>query len=557
MLRKAIVLFGGVLMITLSNSCGFMSASRQTQFITGTEGTRILISKTEEGPFEEVGSANPKVKLNHFHKKGYYVKQEKDGHVSGTYELARTSSNRLNRLDMALVISAGAAAAIFTPIHFLAGTNPPFGEPKDVSLGQTVALYSTIGVALAGWGVVIPAPRKLYPKKVELPALIKIVTKDTNQLSLSLGKFEIDLGKSKVRVEDYTSMKQFKSGRGYDTRDSAVNFEFSEKANLRAEVQRLLKEAKYGIDSVDAILNNTLRLEGYAQSISFQKAENQLRCELRTAWSLETLDEIQFLYGWKVTTGSDWVKFNEGTLDEDEQQGIIRLAMNQALDISLKKFLALDTIQAILSRPVPLPLLDELELELHTGTAMALSVSDAVKSVVTVVNKKGHGSGCIVTPDGYIITNAHVVEDDTANIKVILTEDTDQRIPVKLIRMNKALDLALLKLDTVGLVPLRLCTDSDIVTGSDVYAIGTPADVALGQTVTRGIISGKRKFGGHARIQTDVGISPGNSGGALINPNGLLLGVVTSQLRKGKVDNIGFAIPSPIIEEALKIKLNQ
>ncbi|MCF8257113.1 MAG: trypsin-like peptidase domain-containing protein [Flavobacteriales bacterium] len=535
-----------------------MSVSRQTQFISATEGTRILISKTEDGPFEEVGSANPKVKLNHFHKKGYFVKQEKEGYVSGTYELARSSTNGLNRLDMALVISAGAVAAIFTPIHFLVGTNPPFGaDPKNVSLGQTVALYSTIGVALAGWGIVIPAPRKLYPKKVELPELIKIVTKDTNQLSLSLGKFEMELGKSKVRVEDYTSMKQFKSGRGYDTRDSAVNFEFSEKADLKMEVQRLLREAKYGVDSVDAVLNKTLRIEGYAQSVSFQKAENQLRCELRTAWSVETLDEIQFLYGWKVTSGSEWVKFNEESLDEDEQQGVIRLAMNQALDISLKKFLALDTIQSILSRPVPLPLLDEPELELVTGAVMALSVSDAVKSVVTVVNKKGHGSGCIVTPDGYIITNAHVVEDDTVGIKVILTEDTEQRIPVKLVRMNKALDLALLKLDTTGLMPLKLCADPDIVTGSDVYAIGTPADVSLGQTVTRGIISGKRKFGGHSRIQTDVGISPGNSGGALINPNGLLLGVVTSQLRKGKVDNIGFAIPSPIIEEALKIKLNQ
>jgi serine protease Do len=123
--------------------------------------------------------------------------------------------------------------------------------------------------------------------------------------------------------------------------------------------------------------------------------------------------------------------------------------------------------------------------------------------------------------------------------------------------MNEAVDLALLKLDTTGLMPLKLAEEEDINTGADVYAIGTPADLELGQTVTRGIVSGKRKFGGHSVVQTDVAISAGNSGGAMISKDGLLLGIVTAEMRSRKVDDIGFALPAHIIESALKISLTE
>lgn len=285
--------------------------------------------------------------------------------------------------------------------------------------------------------------------------------------------------------------------------------------------------------------------------------EDKLRCELKTTWGLQTLDELQYLYDRTFSASTEWVDFPEDSLSSSAAQAIIREAFVDALGESFKLFVALDTVQSILSAPVPIPLAEEKELELSTGSVFGGSVSDAVKCVITVVTKDGHGSGCIVTPDGYVITNAHVVEDDTTELTAIMGDNVDKKIPLKFIRMNEAVDLALLKIDTTGLLPLRLCAENEIETGADVYAVGTPADVELGQTVTRGIISGKRKFEGHQRIQTDVGISPGNSGGALIDPKGVLLGIVTSQLRDRQVDNIGFAIPSPVIEEALKIKLNQ
>jgi len=293
------------------------------------------------------------------------------------------------------------------------------------------------------------------------------------------------------------------------------------------------------------------------KSVIYIVTENRLKCELKASWALETNDQLQYLYSKSFSSESEWIDFAEDSIEQEEQTRLIHESMSTALTANLQKFIALDTIQSILSSPIPIPLQEEEEIELTVGSAFCSSVSEAVKSVITVVTNDGHGSGCIITPDGYIITNAHVVEDDTTELKAIFSDDVENEIPLEFIRMNDAVDLALLKIDSAGFVPLSLCSDADIETGVDVYAIGTPADLDLGQSVTRGIISGKRKFGGHSRIQTDVCISPGNSGGALILPTGVLLGVVTSEMKSRRIDDIGFAIPATVIESSLKIKLNK
>ncbi|MDA9121406.1 trypsin-like peptidase domain-containing protein, partial [Flavobacteriales bacterium] len=319
----------------------------------------------------------------------------------------------------------------------------------------------------------------------------------------------------------------------------------------------LLVDAQYGVDSSGADLNETLKIDSWIRSVVFATADDKIRCELRASWAIETLDELQYLYDKNMNGRSEWLDFKEDSLSAELQNFVIEKAFDEALDMSFKKFIAMDTIQAILNSPVPIPLKEEKVMNLTTGSSFGGSVSEAVKSVITVVTKNGHGSGCIITPDGYIITNAHVVKDDTTGLMAIMGNDVKKRIPLKLVRINKPVDLALLKLDTSGLRPLKFATADQIETGSDAYAIGTPADIDLGQTVTRGIISGKRKFGGHQLIQTDVAISPGNSGGALIRPDGIVMGIVTSAMDGKEINDIGFAIPAPIIESALKINLKQ
>ncbi|MBI1287900.1 MAG: trypsin-like serine protease [Flavobacteriales bacterium] len=539
----------------LFSSCGYIALTRKTAFITATPEVTVSIAEKEDGPYEEITSRKTKIKLNHFHKR-YFIRQERTGFVSNTIELTRTSSNRLKRLDIALAISSNIVATIFTPVHFIQSSSR-FGSGVSPSTAQTVLMYTNLGVGLAAWGAIIPIPGKIFPKKVDLPELIPILTKDTNQLFITAGDHEFKLSKNGVKVHDYPTMKQFTNGYGYEVRDSTDEFQSMADLKIYEDISKLLIDAEYGIDSANAALDKTLKLDSRTVSLVYITADEKLRCEVRTAWALETMDELQYLYDKTFHGNSEWVEFNEESLDKDGKESIIRESFVEALDNSFKRFLALDTVQSILSSPVPIPLTEEEELDLNSGSEFVSSVSDAVKSVVTVVTNEGHGSGCVITPDGYIVTNAHVVEDDTTDLKAIMGDDVEKKIPLKFIRMNEAIDLALLKLDTTGLKPLKLALSNQIETGADAYAIGTPADVELGQTVTRGIISGKRKFGGHQLIQTDVAISGGNSGGALIRPDGILMGIVTSEMRSRSVDDIGFAIPATTIEESLKIKINQ
>ena len=179
------------------------------------------------------------------------------------------------------------------------------------------------------------------------------------------------------------------------------------------------------------------------------------------------------------------------------------------------------------------------------------TINNATNSIVTVENNKSHGSGCIISEDGYIVTNYHVVAgSDKVGIKFkdgISLEGT-------VVRVNEEYDLALIKVAGSGYAPIPILEDKEINTGSDIYAIGTPADKTLGQTVTKGIISGTRKILDKEYIQTDVSINPGSSGGGLINKQGYLVGIVNAKLVGGSVEGIGFAIPSYILFDQLKIQ---
>jgi serine protease Do len=155
------------------------------------------------------------------------------------------------------------------------------------------------------------------------------------------------------------------------------------------------------------------------------------------------------------------------------------------------------------------------------------------------------GSGVIISPDGYIVTNNHVVED-ASDIKVSLTDKRD--FAARVVGTDSKTDLAVLKIEQTGLPALTLAADSSRVqVGDIVLAIGNPFGV--GQTVTMGIVSATGRGGLGIEdyedfIQTDAAINPGNSGGALVNAEGRLIGISTAILsRSGGNQGIGFAIP--------------
>lgn len=172
--------------------------------------------------------------------------------------------------------------------------------------------------------------------------------------------------------------------------------------------------------------------------------------------------------------------------------------------------------------------------------------------------KIGGGSGFIVSPDGIVLTNAHVVADPKAEYTAIMDHDADSKVPVKVLARDPLHDIAILKIDPpIGgkkdLPYIELGDSSSLELGEDVVAIG----YALGEfrnTVSTGVVSGLSRFiqaqtGAQSRqierlrglIQTDAAINPGNSGGPLVNMEGKVIGISTAVVFGAQ--NIGFAIP--------------
>jgi serine protease Do len=163
--------------------------------------------------------------------------------------------------------------------------------------------------------------------------------------------------------------------------------------------------------------------------------------------------------------------------------------------------------------------------------------------------QKGQGSGVVVSRDGYILTNNHVV-DDADQIKVKLANGNEYT--AKVVGRDPKTDVALIKIDGAsGLTPLNLGNSDDLKVGNWVVAIGSP--FGLEQTVTAGIVSGKGRVIGSGPydnfIQTDASINPGNSGGPLVNLKGEVVGINTAIIASGQ--GIGFAIPINMAKEVV------
>lgn len=153
-----------------------------------------------------------------------------------------------------------------------------------------------------------------------------------------------------------------------------------------------------------------------------------------------------------------------------------------------------------------------------------------------------------MSEDGYILTNSHVISDGMAqDVKVVFKDKNKEPMPAKVLWFDKDMDLAVLKIDAHGLTPISLGDSSKITVGDKAIAIGNPLGLDLQSTLTSGYISGldrtiKVQNGQmDGLIQTDAAINSGNSGGALLNNRGELIGINTA--KAGGAEGLGFAIP--------------
>lgn len=173
------------------------------------------------------------------------------------------------------------------------------------------------------------------------------------------------------------------------------------------------------------------------------------------------------------------------------------------------------------------------------------------KRKVQTPKKEGAGSGVIISSDGYIVTNNHVV-DGADELTITLSDNRE--FSARIIGTDKATDLALIKINATNLPAIKVISSDDIKVGEWVLAIGHPLN--LRATVTAGIVSAKARSlganGVEAFIQTDAAINQGNSGGALVNANGELIGI-NAMLTSPNGSNIGygFAIPTTIMNKVV------
>ncbi len=194
-------------------------------------------------------------------------------------------------------------------------------------------------------------------------------------------------------------------------------------------------------------------------------------------------------------------------------------------------------------------------------------VAKTLPQVVGVVVSTGQGfygtesqgSGIIFSSDGYIITNAHVVEG-AATVKIVLPDDEQTSYDAKVIGSDTKTDLAVLKVEATDLSAADIGNSDELRLGETVIAVGNPYGLELQSSVTSGIVSALNRSittsnGKMNLIQTDAAINPGNSGGALVNLYGQVVGVCSSKISGTDAEGLGFAIPIndalPIIKELI------
>ncbi|MDF7812244.1 trypsin-like peptidase domain-containing protein [Hymenobacter sp. YC55] len=338
--------------------------------------------------------------------------------------------------------------------------------------------------------------------------------------------------------------------------------------HLKSNVNSTLKDLGYSVPTTEGKsvfttgVNSRYTLQGEMRDIKYDihatheyesRARFETHCTVEVTWKLVNQNRQTVLE--HKASGSS-IKFEKGG----------SAAFEDAFENSLYTFLSNKEVTAALAKPTGVTASTSTNSNLAEEEKLAPiamrraaplkpvgdnGVSAAARCVVTVETTDGHGSGCVISSDGYLITNAHVVGDEET-VKIHMADGIEAK--GKVVRVNANMDLALVKVDVDGLSAFQLPSAASTDLGADVFAIGTPADKELGQSITKGIISGRRKIEGHAFLQTDVSINGGNSGGALVARSGQLVGIVNAKLVGRGIEGIGFAIPAEQVSEALQLK---
>lgn len=469
------------------------------------------------------------------HITNYNIYQNKAGFLPTLTPIRRTRFNGLKILDYALP-----GMYLFMLTQMKVNSNDPSYYP--------LYYYAVLGI----WTNLLPGPWSTYQKKFILPALAPIKYRESDENRVYIKSITVDSVNPFQPIEyktfaSYKNHTQEYHGRSYHVYNGDI--------------------AK---DQAKDSLNHDLRKWGYIDTTSFfsrlYSGACILKCEvqghgdiyvskfdmvhIKCLWKLYTPEGDKELYECSVEDTSTWASYRTDVNTD---------ALVRTLNAFLKKPDVIRLLKEKYTEPAePVKTIDTTAgtVKINTFTPLASdsvkNLQDALEAVVTIKQKDAFFSGCIISPDGYVLTNAHLLNTDVDNADIYVHFANGDSAVATFIKVNSIYDMALYKINKPGHYrSFAPDTSHAIKLGDDIYAIGTAQELNLKQTITKGIVSAKRKIKDKTLIQFDASINRGSSGGALVNKDGKLIGIINTRLIGDNIQGIGFAIPAYYIKEGL------
>jgi len=269
---------------------------------------------------------------------------------------------------------------------------------------------------------------------------------------------------------------------------------------------------------------------------------NNVATLVKIKWTLKNSVNGETIFEKTIAGGHYLGKVRYKDLEENINDK--NYAAKMATVSSLKALLGLDEFKKSLSEESKTENTHLSKLTISQLENGCSTIEECIDASISVIAGKNLGSGFIISSKGYILTNEHVVEEiDHPKIQF----SNGMIVSGEVIRSDKINDVALVKVEVEGLPYFRISPNRPEI-GETVMAIGTPKSLSLGSSLTKGVVSGYRP-GDVDRIQTDLSINRGNSGGPLFNEDMEVLGIVSSKIERDNTEGINFSI---FINDALK-----
>jgi S1-C subfamily serine protease len=397
-----------------------------------------------------------------------------------------------------------------------------------------------------------------YDDSYTMPPLRKYINSDSNHKRLYVNNVGFEINKKNFISNTYPY------GYYLDHSDPTITRTLDSvgvpSTVFDASLDELLKKLNYKdtlntvfIDNINTLsldakivkyVNNyVVRRYSGVGTVSMGNYNSFIETKLSTLWILKNIygDTLSFdtITSTSGQFSNDYYKNEVSTQKSIEDA--LETSMLDYLDLLAKKnTLALESTKITFNEPI----------KISKPSKSPTNIAEGMKASVTIKHKDGHGSGFLISNDGYIITNHHVV-GQPKDYSVVLNDGTEHK--AKVVRSNKAIDLALIKIEGEFEVAYSLPEKQNFRIGDEVITIGTPKSLQLGQSVAKGIVSGTRKNKGMNYIQTDISINRGNSGGPIILKSGELTGVVEYKLFGQGTEGLSFSIPAYDIIQSLNL----